>query len=227
MCIRDRCSTYLDSAGECRPLPECNGLSSPGAWMAKMSFSGFRVISMCFQDYESVDQLVAACRRDGDPECADIGNPSHFEMPDRNLTLFGVVAIHDQLRPEVPDAVAGCHTANVRVVMVTGDAKPTAMFVSKACGIFSPPAGLYPGAGHDPTSGVAIEAPVFRRLYDAAFLAQPVSYTHLRAHETPEHLVCRLLLEKKKKKLTDAVTRYSVLFMSLVQCCENARSHSE
>eukprot|EP00658_Telonema_sp_P-2_P060743 TRINITY_DN49575_c0_g1_i1.p2 TRINITY_DN49575_c0_g1~~TRINITY_DN49575_c0_g1_i1.p2 ORF type:complete len:110 (+),score=24.07 TRINITY_DN49575_c0_g1_i1:246-575(+) len=27
-----------------------------------------------------------------------------------------------------------------------------------------------------------------------------VSYTHLRAHETPEHLVCRLLLEKKKNK---------------------------
>src|SRR5678815_3673699 len=25
-----------------------------------------------------------------------------------------------------------------------------------------------------------------------------ISYTHLRAHETPEHLVCRLLLEKKK-----------------------------
>eukprot|EP00658_Telonema_sp_P-2_P063131 TRINITY_DN51845_c0_g1_i1.p1 TRINITY_DN51845_c0_g1~~TRINITY_DN51845_c0_g1_i1.p1 ORF type:complete len:126 (+),score=31.65 TRINITY_DN51845_c0_g1_i1:108-485(+) len=30
--------------------------------------------------------------------------------------------------------------------------------------------------------------------------ARPVSYTHLRAHETPEHLVCRLLLEKKKNK---------------------------
>ena len=28
--------------------------------------------------------------------------------------------------------------------------------------------------------------------------AESVSYTHLRAHETPEHLVCRLLLEKKK-----------------------------
>ena len=26
----------------------------------------------------------------------------------------------------------------------------------------------------------------------------PVSYTHLRAHETSLHLVCRLLLEKKK-----------------------------
>src|SRR5680860_1822341 len=29
---------------------------------------------------------------------------------------------------------------------------------------------------------------------------RPVSYTHLRAHETDSYLVCRLLLEKKKKK---------------------------
>ena len=28
----------------------------------------------------------------------------------------------------------------------------------------------------------------------------PVSYTHLRAHETGRNLVCRLLLEKKKKQ---------------------------
>src|SRR5665254_15859 len=36
--------------------------------------------------------------------------------------------------------------------------------------------------------------------HDAARCYETVSYTHLRAHETPEHLVCRLLLEKKKKK---------------------------
>ena len=30
--------------------------------------------------------------------------------------------------------------------------------------------------------------------------AEPVSYTHLRAHETVLDLVCRLLLEKKKNK---------------------------
>ena len=34
----------------------------------------------------------------------------------------------------------------------------------------------------------------------------PVSYTHLRAHETGRNLVCRLLLEKKKNK--KAHTRY-------------------
>ena len=31
---------------------------------------------------------------------------------------------------------------------------------------------------------------------------ETVSYTHLRAHETVLDLVCRLLLEKKKKQLT-------------------------
>eukprot|EP00658_Telonema_sp_P-2_P034049 TRINITY_DN24899_c0_g1_i1.p1 TRINITY_DN24899_c0_g1~~TRINITY_DN24899_c0_g1_i1.p1 ORF type:complete len:179 (+),score=42.79 TRINITY_DN24899_c0_g1_i1:92-628(+) len=40
--------------------------------------------------------------------------------------------------------------------------------------------------------------PSMRRNSSSAFAADPVSYTHLRAHETPEHLVCRLLLEKKK-----------------------------
>ncbi len=38
---------------------------------------------------------------------------------------------------------------------------------------------------------------------------EPVPYTHLRAHETREALVCRLLLEKKKP-LTHYNTRYLV-----------------
>src|SRR5450756_3007098 len=33
-----------------------------------------------------------------------------------------------------------------------------------------------------------------------------VSYTHLRAHETRHDLVCRLLLEKKKKKKSKRAT---------------------
>ena len=32
-------------------------------------------------------------------------------------------------------------------------------------------------------------------------LISPVSYTHLRAHETGRNLVCRLLLEKKKAEI--------------------------
>ena len=37
----------------------------------------------------------------------------------------------------------------------------------------------------------------------------PVSYTHLRAHETGRNLVCRLLLEKKKKKYKSTSPRDS------------------
>ena len=39
---------------------------------------------------------------------------------------------------------------------------------------------------------------------------EPVSYTHLRAHETPAHLVCRLLLEKKKKQNTMNLLIYPI-----------------
>ena len=35
-------------------------------------------------------------------------------------------------------------------------------------------------------------------------IRNPVSYTHLRAHETDSYLVCRLLLEKKKKNIVTA-----------------------
>ena len=41
----------------------------------------------------------------------------------------------------------------------------------------------------------------FTNLYDLIVSRENISdsYTNLRAHETPEHLVCRLLLEKKKE----------------------------
>src|SRR5660397_136350 len=39
-----------------------------------------------------------------------------------------------------------------------------------------------------------------RRMLPCCLSSAPVSYTHLRAHETKANLVCRLLLEKKKKK---------------------------
>ena len=41
----------------------------------------------------------------------------------------------------------------------------------------------------------------------------PVSYTHLRAHETVLDLVCRLLLEKKKTK--PSKTMYSLIIVYL------------
>eukprot|EP00658_Telonema_sp_P-2_P068689 TRINITY_DN5765_c0_g1_i6.p1 TRINITY_DN5765_c0_g1~~TRINITY_DN5765_c0_g1_i6.p1 ORF type:complete len:107 (+),score=13.03 TRINITY_DN5765_c0_g1_i6:175-495(+) len=54
-----------------------------------------------------------------------------------------------------------------------------------------------------PTIGLSAVPPLLVVILEA--ISEPVSYTHLRAHETPEHLVCRLLLEKKKKKITKKI----------------------
>ena len=43
----------------------------------------------------------------------------------------------------------------------------------------------------------------------------PVSYTHLRAHETVLDLVCRLLLEKKKQRRTHC-TQLSIQSAELI-----------
>ena len=50
-------------------------------------------------------------------------------------------------------------------------------------------------------------------LSEPTFLGTPiaVSYTLLRAHETPEHLVCRLRLEKKKKHPILTITHSQLL----------------
>src|SRR5450756_2826883 len=52
---------------------------------------------------------------------------------------------------------------------------------------------------------VLVAALLFGALFVGIFLtgAYTVSYTHLRAHETRHDLVCRLLLEKKKKNKQD------------------------
>src|SRR5450756_665522 len=47
-------------------------------------------------------------------------------------------------------------------------------------------------------SGLLVAAAML--VIDIAEVLVAVSYTHLRAHETRHDLVCRLLLEKKKKK---------------------------
>ena len=52
-----------------------------------------------------------------------------------DFTILGMVGIKDPLRPEIPRAVAQCHTAGVMVRMITGDNENTAMAIAKEAGI--------------------------------------------------------------------------------------------
>jgi len=52
------------------------------------------------------------------------------------LTLVGVVGIKDPARPEVADSIQSCTEAGIRVIMITGDAKDTAIAIAKDVNIF-------------------------------------------------------------------------------------------
>ena len=53
----------------------------------------------------------------------------------------------------------------------------------------------------------------YKKIDELRKVLNPVSYTHLRAHETDSYLVCRLLLEKKKNKSKNHVS-YTLLHSS-------------
>jgi len=56
-------------------------------------------------------------------------------IEETGLTLIAIAGIKDIIREEVPLAVSQCFHAGVRVRMVTGDNKVTAIAIAKECGI--------------------------------------------------------------------------------------------
>merc|ERR1711937_245353 len=57
---------------------------------------------------------------------------------DKGLTFVGLMAMIDPPRAAVPDAVAKCRSAGIKVIMVTGDHPITAQAIARGVGIISP-----------------------------------------------------------------------------------------
>jgi Ca2+-transporting ATPase len=96
------------------------------------------------------------------------GNQHDFEFE-----FLGLVGLEDPVRPDVPQAIAECHAAGIRVVMITGDHPATAISVARQVGL--------------PVDGTVITGAELATLSDEA----------LQARLADTHVFCRVQPEQK------------------------------
>jgi Ca2+-transporting ATPase len=105
-----RCTRLVSGEGE-------SALDDPARkeWIAQaeaLAISGLRII--------------AAAYRTSDQENVELT---------RDLVFAGLIGMMDPARPEVAPAIAECHKAGIRVVMITGDHPATAQSIAEQLGI--------------------------------------------------------------------------------------------
>ncbi len=86
--------------------------------MTKLASSGFRVVAVAYRSVNSVSDLQ-----------------SSQDQLEHDLVLAGFLGIEDPIREEVPAALASCHAAGIKVILITGDHPETAMNVATRCGL--------------------------------------------------------------------------------------------
>lgn len=85
------------------------------------------------------------------------------ERAESDLTFLGLAALLDPPRPEVPDAVARCRRAGIRIIVLTGDHALTATAIARRIGAYDGDPKVLSGAAIDELGDNELEA-----LLDAA-----------------------------------------------------------
>ena len=97
------------------------------------------------------------------------------ELPDQQhdfgFEFLGLVALEDPLRADVPQAIAQCRAAGIRVVMITGDHPATALSIARQAGLA--------------TDGGVMTGSELSTLRDAD-LRQRLEHTHVFCRVQPE-----------------------------------------
>lgn len=162
-------------AEACRLGPQAHAQMQQA--ISSMAAHGLRVLAVASADIAGAD--IAG---------ADV--PGADFLASVPLQFLGLIAFVDPLRPEVPDAVAACRSAGIRVVMITGDYPVTAAAIARDAGLARPQTTL---------TGSELDA------LDDAELAQRVSVTDVFARIRPEQKL-RLVNAFKRRGEVVAMT---------------------
>ena len=92
-----------------------------------------RCIGLAMKDGESLDPNLL---RENQQYNEILKDPNKFVDIESGLTFVGLVAIRDPPRHGVKESIDLCKQAGIRVIMITGDAKDTAMAIAKDVHIF-------------------------------------------------------------------------------------------
>lgn len=126
--VLETCTHYLTSTGEKKPIDDLmkNSLNDQIKNYAKMAL---RTIAFAYKDLQP---------NQGGPEHEELVEGSKIAVVEEgDNILIAIAGIMDIIREEVPEAVSKCYKAGVRVRMVTGDNKVTAMAIARQCGILA------------------------------------------------------------------------------------------
>jgi len=131
-------------------------------------------------------RVIALATREVAPDCSELA-PEELAS---QLTLIGLVGLIDPPRAEAIEAIAECHSAGIRVKMITGDHAATARAIAEMIGL----------RNHDRVlTGADVDAMDDAALADAALSAD------IFARTSPAHKL-RLVTALQSRGLTVAMT---------------------
>ena len=93
-------------------------------------------------------RMLAIGYRDWDADAL----PEDSDSVESSLVLYGLVAIVDPVRPEASEAIARCHSAGMKTVLITGDHRGTARAIAEELGIWHEDDQVVDGSQLDLTS---------------------------------------------------------------------------
>jgi sodium/potassium-transporting ATPase subunit alpha len=96
------------------------------------------------------------------------------EALQQGMTFLGLIGLQDPPRHEVPQAIAKCHDAGIRIIMITGDGSRTAVAIARQIGLVR-------------ETPVIIEGPAFNRMTDRELMDRLAAPEMIFARMTPKH----------------------------------------